>query len=67
MTENIEPIRAADARRFEARLASDDRSPVMVAALVAAFVAVAILKPWATAGATGRRRRHELRRPGCAR
>ncbi len=49
MTENIEPIRAADARRFEARLAGDDRSPLMVAALVAAFVALAILKPWATA------------------
>ena len=47
MTENIEPIRAADARRFEARLAADDRSPFMVATLVAAFVALAILKPWA--------------------
>jgi hypothetical protein len=50
MTENIEPIRAADARRFEARLATDDRSPLMVATLVAAFVALAILKPWAAAG-----------------
>ena len=52
MTENIEPIRAADARRFEARLATDDRSPFMVATLVAAFVALAILKPWA-AGSPG--------------
>jgi hypothetical protein len=50
MSENIESIRAADARRFEARLAGDDRSPLMVAGLVAAFVALAILKPWAAAG-----------------
>ena len=53
MTENIEPVRAADARRFEARLAADDRSPLMVAVLVAAFVGVAILKPWAAAGTPG--------------
>ncbi len=53
MIDNIEPIRAAEARRFEARLAGDDRSPFMVAALVAAFVALAILKPWAEAGSPG--------------
>jgi len=55
MTENIEPTRAAEARRFEARLAADDRSPLMVAVLVAAFVALAILKPCAAAGAPGTR------------
>jgi hypothetical protein len=53
MIDNIEPIRATEARRFEARLAGDDRSPLMVAALVAAFVALAILKPWAAAGVPG--------------
>ena len=50
MTDNIDPIRAAEARRFEARLAGDDRSPLIVTALVAAFVGLAILKPWATGG-----------------
>ena len=53
MIDNIEPTRAAEARRFEARLVGEDRSPLMVAALVAAFVGLAILKPWATAGSPG--------------
>ena len=50
MIDNIDPIRAAEARRFEARLVGEDRSPWMVAALVATFVGLAILKPWAEAG-----------------
>jgi hypothetical protein len=53
MIDNIEPNRAAEARRFEARLAAEDRSPLVVTVLVAAFVGLAILKPWAGAGSPG--------------
>lgn len=47
MFEDVEPEPATDARRFEARLSSVDRSPFRVAMVVAAFVGLAILKPWA--------------------
>ena len=47
MFEDVEPEPATEARRFEARLTSVDRSPFRVAMVVAAFVGLAILKPWA--------------------
>ena len=46
MFEDVEPKPATEARRFEARLTSVDRSPFLVTVLVAVFVSVAFLKPW---------------------
>jgi hypothetical protein len=51
MIEDNEPNGAADARRFEARMASDDRSPLLATVLVVVFVGLTIVKPWATDGA----------------
>ena len=51
MFEEIEPARAEEARRFEARLTRVDRWPLTVVVLVPLFLVVAILKPWAGADA----------------
>jgi hypothetical protein len=45
MGDDIEP-RRDEAQRFEARFAAVDRTPVLAVVLVAAFVGLAILKPW---------------------
>ena len=46
MFEDVEREPATEARKFEARLTSVDRSPFVVSVLVAAFVGIAFLKPW---------------------
>jgi hypothetical protein len=50
MIEDREPGRTVEPYQFEARFVGADRSPLMVAVLVSAFVGLAFVKPWAPAG-----------------
>ncbi len=49
MIEDRDPGRTEEPFRFEARLVDGDRSPLVVAVVVAAFVGLAFVKPWAPA------------------
>jgi hypothetical protein len=49
MIEDREPGRTPEPFRFEARFVRADRSPLVVAVMVVAFVGLAFVKPWAPA------------------
>jgi hypothetical protein len=53
MADGSEPVENHDPYRFEARLASADRSPGIAVAIVVLGVGLAILKPWAPAAGPG--------------